>query len=134
MDFPRPEQLSDQPASNVADPRRITPPVARPVVVDDLPEIELHVCPSCASELVYPIEWAPADMCHWRVELRCPECEWHQVGLYEQAVLDRFDDILDAGTEDLVADLQQLQRSNIECEVKRLGTALTSDLLLPEDF
>ena len=38
-------------------------------------DIDLHVCPECSSHLVYPLEWAPVDNCHWRVDLRCPECE-----------------------------------------------------------
>lgn len=95
---------------------------------------DLHVCPSCASDLVYPTDWAPVDMCHWRVELRCPECEWAEAGLYEQDVLDRFDQILDAATDALVNDLQRLQRSNMEDELRRFNLALGQDLILPEDF
>jgi hypothetical protein len=97
-------------------------------------EIELHVCPECTSELVYPLEWAPVDACHWRVELRCPECEWRQSGLYEQEVLDRFDNALDAGTDTMVATLRRLQRANMETELERFNMALESDLILPEDF
>ncbi|TMK73211.1 MAG: hypothetical protein E6G48_05755 [Actinobacteria bacterium] len=26
---------------------------------------DLHVCPSCNSELVYPTDWAPATNRHW---------------------------------------------------------------------
>lgn len=95
---------------------------------------DLHVCPYCLSELVYPVSWAPIDMAHWRVELRCPECEWCQAGLYEQLVLDRFDAILDEGTESLMSDLARLQRANMEGELERFTAALEQDLLLPEDF
>src|SRR2546429_8171427 len=41
---------------------------------------DLHVCPSCKSELVYPTDWAPASNRHWHVALRCPECEWNGGG------------------------------------------------------
>ena len=94
----------------------------------------LHICPSCDSPLVYPVEWAAVDMTHWRVELRCPECEWSEAGLHEQAVLDRFDQILDSGTDSLVEDLRRLQRANMEDELERFGMALNADLILPEDF
>lgn len=96
--------------------------------------VDLHVCPECSSRLVYPTDWAPVDGCHWRVELRCPECYWHQVGLYEQSVLDRFDEVLDAATDAMIADLRHLQRSNMEYELERFNLALGSDLILPEDF
>src|SRR6266516_1435573 len=42
----------------------------------------LHVCPTCASELVIPVDWAPAPSRQWRVELRCPNCEWTGGGVY----------------------------------------------------
>lgn len=98
------------------------------------PPEDLHICPSCDSRLVYPLDWSPVDMCHWRVELRCPECEWTEAGLYEQAALDRFDHILDSGTDSLVEDLRLLQRSNMEHELARFNMALGQDLILPEDF
>lgn len=95
---------------------------------------DLNLCPDCASELVYPLDWAPVDMCRWRVELRCPECESEWAGVYEQPALDRFDEILDAATDSLLADLQRLQRSNMEEELERFNLALDHDLILPEDF
>lgn len=95
---------------------------------------DLHVCPSCRSRLVYPVDWAPVDLCHWRVELRCPECEWFEAGLYEQASLDRFDAMLDSATDTMLEDLARLQRSNMEEELDRFARALASDLILPEDF
>ena len=95
---------------------------------------ELHLCPECSSGLVYPLDWMPIDAVHWRVALRCPECEWRSVGLYEQDVLDRFDQVLDAGTDSLYADLRKLERSNMEAELQRFNAALGGDLILPEDF
>lgn len=95
---------------------------------------ELHRCPECRSDLVHPLEWDPVDMRRWRVALRCPECEWRSVGIYEKTALDRFDEALDAGTDALVADLRRLQRANMESEVARLNLALGNDLILPEDF
>jgi len=96
--------------------------------------VELHVCPECSSGLVQPVEWTPVDDVHWHVSLRCPECEWCEEGLYEQSVLDRYDQVLDAGTDALYADLRRLERTNMESEIRRFELALSGDLILPEDF
>lgn len=98
------------------------------------PTRELHVCPACESELVYPTDWDEYDAVHWEVSLRCPACEWQTVDLFSQDVVDRFDEELDRGTEALVRDLKRLTRANMEDEVERFVRALQSDALLPEDF
>ena len=94
----------------------------------------LHICPGCASHLVYPTDWAPADRTRWSVELRCPDCEWTGGGVYSQQVVDRFDEALDAGTEQLLDDLTTLARANMEEQLQRFVTALHADEILPEDF
>ena len=94
----------------------------------------LHVCPTCLSELVYPTDWAPADRTRWSVELRCPDCEWTGAGVYSQAVVDRFDEALDSGTEQLLEDLTTLARANMEEQTQRFVAALWADDILPEDF
>ncbi len=94
----------------------------------------LHVCPSCASELVYPTEWEPAPRKRWNVDLRCPDCEWLGGGLYAQEIVDRFDEVLDAGTEQLLDDLNLLARANMEDQVERFVAALRAGQILPEDF
>jgi hypothetical protein len=96
--------------------------------------VALHVCPSCASELVYPTDWAPADRTRWSVELRCPDCEWTGGGVYAQQVVDRFDEALDSGTEQLLDDLTTLARTNMEEQLERFASALWADDILPEDF
>ena len=95
---------------------------------------ELHVCPKCSSDFVYPLDWAQSGDSHWTVDLRCPECEWHGSGVYDQEVLDRFDIELDAGTAAVIDDLADLTRANMEAEAERFLAALHDDLLLPEDF
>jgi hypothetical protein len=94
----------------------------------------LHVCPTCSSHLVYPTDWAPADRTRWSVELRCPDCEWIGGGVYSQQAVDRFDEALDSGTEQLLADLTALAQENMEEQIQRFATALWSDQILPEDF
>ena len=95
---------------------------------------ELHVCGSCTSELVYPVEWEEASDTHWEVALRCPNCEWSGTGRFAQACVERFDEELDRGTEALVRDLKRLTRANMEEEVDRFLRALNADAILPEDF
>ena len=95
---------------------------------------DLHVCPECDRELVYPVEWEESSATHWEVMLRCPNCEWNEVGIFDQATVDRFDEQLDLGTEALIRDLKRLTRANMEEEIDRFSSALTADLILPEDF
>jgi hypothetical protein len=96
--------------------------------------VDLHVCPECDKGLVYPVEWEEASSTHWEVELRCPNCEWETVGLYDQETVDRFDEELDHGTEALVRDLKRLTRANMEEEAERFSSALASDAIWPMDF
>ncbi len=95
---------------------------------------ELHVCPACASELVHPVEWEEAGPEHWEVELRCPNCEWHGTGVHPQEAVERFDEVLDLGTEAVVRDLKRLMHANMEGEIERFVAALADDLIVPEDF
>jgi hypothetical protein len=94
----------------------------------------LHVCPECSSHLVFPTDWAPAERRRWSVDLRCPDCEWSGGGVYAQEVVDAFDEALDLGTEQLLADLSLLARSNMEEQVESFVTALHAGWILPEDF
>ena len=95
---------------------------------------DLHVCPTCDSELVYPVDWAPARNRQWSVALRCPDCEWQAEGMFAQDVVDRFDDALELGTAQILDDLNLLARANMEEQVDRFVTALQADQILAEDF
>ena len=95
---------------------------------------DLHLCGSCASTLVYPIEWEEAGPSHWRVTLRCPNCEWSGTGVFEQELVERFDAELDRGTEALVADLKRLMHASMEDEIGRFVSALEADAITPDDF
>jgi len=104
-------------------------PSAKPAQVEDL-----HVCPECDRDLVYPRDWEEASATHWEVELRCPNCEWSEVGKFDQATVDRFDEQLDDGTEALIKDLRRLVQANMEAEAERFAAALAANAILPEDF
>jgi hypothetical protein len=95
---------------------------------------DLHVCPKCDRDLVYPVDWEEASSTHWAVELRCPNCEWTEVGTFDQATVDRFDEQLDMGTDQLVKDLRRMVQANMEAEAERFAAALNADAILPEDF
>jgi hypothetical protein len=97
-------------------------------------QTDLHLCPQCDRTLVYPVEWEETSPTHWEVLLRCPNCEWTHVDVYPQAVVDRFDEQLDIGTEYLVDDLMRLTQANMEEEIERFSCALASDAIWPMDF
>lgn len=102
---------------------------AQPVEVEGL-----HVCPSCASKLVAPVAWDEAGPAHWDVTLHCPNCDWLGRGVFDEELVERFDEELDRGTEALVRDLQRLMRANMEDEIDRFVTALAADQIWPMDF
>jgi len=95
---------------------------------------ELHLCPECDSELVFPTQWSEVDRMRWEVTLRCPNCEWCTTGVFDQDTVERFDEELDRGTDSLVDDLKRLIRANMEEEIERFSRALVEDHILPEDF
>jgi hypothetical protein len=98
------------------------------------PAEDLHMCGGCESELVYPVDWEESGATHWEVTLRCPNCEWSGTGVFEQDVVERFDEELDRGTEALVRDLKQLMTANMEDEIERFVAALHAGHIVPEDF
>jgi hypothetical protein len=97
-------------------------------------ERALHVCPDCASDLVYPVQWEEADEAHWHITLRCPNCERNEEGVFGQAQCDGFDDELERGTDALTRDYKRLMTANLAEEIDRFASALGSDAILPEDF
>jgi hypothetical protein len=95
---------------------------------------ELHVCFNCAGELVYPLDWTEEGAGHWRIVLRCPECEARREGVFEQSIVERLDDELDRGAGALLSDLKRLTHANMTDEVEFFVRALHADLITPSDF
>jgi hypothetical protein len=119
--------------------RKVTLPSGKTIEVISFEEpapvqADLHVCPVCSSELVYPIDWQEAGRTSWEVSLRCPNCEWTHTDVYGEDAIQGFDEVLDAGTEALVADLRELTRANMEDDVDRFVRAIDAGFVLPEDF
>ena len=138
-----------QPSDNSQHVRRVVLPSGReievvyfdaqaappePEAVVSSPHRDLHECPECERTLVYPVEWEEASPTQWEVLLRCPNCEWTELGIFAQAVVDRFDEELDRGTECLIEDLTRLTQANMEDEIERFTAALVSDAIWPMDF
>ncbi len=94
----------------------------------------LYVCFHCSGELVYPLDWAEEGPRHWRVILRCPDCESRREGVFEQGVVERLDDELDRGAAALLADLRRMTHANMSEEVEFFVRALDADLITPSDF
>lgn len=101
----------------------------------------LEICPECRSTLVYPVEWDEASSTHWEVLLRCPNCEWSEVGVFDQETVDRFDQELDRGTERVLKDLECLAKitmkddiERFECQAESFIGALERGLIDADDF
>ena len=141
--------MSQQPSNNGQYVRRVVLPSGRAIEVvyfetlaDEpaaaiparSPLRDLHLCPECDRDLVYPVEWEETSPTHWEVLLRCPNCEWTEVDVFDQPTVDRFDEKLDIGTEILIRDLKRLQQANMEDGITRFVAALDAGAILPEDF
>ena len=107
-------------------------PAAQPATTPS--ERDLHVCPECSSDLVYPVQWEEAGPNSWHVTLRCPECEWTEADVFTQDQCDRFDDELEAGTDALTRDYKRMVTANMSEEIDRFAAALNADAILPIDF
>jgi hypothetical protein len=97
-------------------------------------QADLHICPECASDLVYPVGWEERRGDSWEIVLRCPNCEWWHTDEYHDDQVERFDDALNDGTEELLANLRTFARANMEEDVERLVEAIHSGLIQPMDF
>ena len=110
------------------------PPSGQPD--DALAELarDLMSCGGCGCELVQPVDWDEAGTRHWRVTLRCPNCEQAGTVVVEDEVVDHYDIELERGAAELARTLHVLVEENIESEATQLRLALEGGHLLPEDF
>ena len=95
---------------------------------------QLHLCFHCAGELVYPLDWSEEGPRHWRIVLRCPECESRREGVFDQTSVERLDDELDRGSSALLGDLRRMTHANMSEEIEFFVRALEADLITPSDF
>jgi hypothetical protein len=115
-------------------PAAAPPSTPAPAAEPRVEERDLHVCPDCTSNLVYPVQWEEADESHWSITLRCPNCERREEGVFGQEQCDGFDDELERGTDALTRDYKRLMTANLAEEIDRFAKALEVDGILPADF
>jgi ribosomal protein S27E len=121
--------------------RRIVLPSGRSIeVVRFDEEVEahattgIHICPSCGSELVQPVDWGESSDDRWELTLHCPNCDWTTQGVYDHEQVMALEEELDEGISAILRDLKRLSNANIADEIDRFVAALAVDLILPEDF
>lgn len=95
---------------------------------------DLTTCGACGCPFVQPVDWDEAGARHWRVTLRCPNCEDCGTVVVEDEVVDHYDLELERGAAELARSLHDIVEENIEREAARLREALDGGHLLPEDF
>jgi hypothetical protein len=95
---------------------------------------ELHVCPYCGGGFVYPLDWSEEGPWHWRIVLRCPDCERVGTGVFPQASVERFDNELERAAGELLSDLRRLTHANMAEEIQFFIRALDADVIVPSDF
>jgi hypothetical protein len=91
-------------------------------------------CGGCDCPFVQPLDWDLVGRAHWRVTLRCPNCEWVGTGVFSQEAVDRFDRELDRGMRKLQSTLARVSRACMEADIEHFSQALEADLIVPFDF
>jgi hypothetical protein len=120
--------------TDVLDGEQRSPGRTPPASGCDATPDQLHLCFHCSGELVYPLDWSEEGPRHWRIVLRCPECESRREGVFDQASVERLDDELDRGSSALLGDLRRMTHANMSEEVEFFVRALEADLVTPSDF
>jgi hypothetical protein len=94
----------------------------------------IELCPSCAGSRVHPVDWREVEESRWELRVRCPDCRWRATGIFEQFEVERYDEILAAETDRLIAELERVTRENMADQLERFSRALEQDAILPMDF
>jgi len=94
----------------------------------------IELCPECDSDRVHPVHWHEVDERHWRLDVRCPDCRWMGSDVFAQDEVERYDDLLNAGTDALIDELERITRQNMADHLERFIRALEDDGIMPIDF
>jgi hypothetical protein len=119
--------------------RRIVLPSGRSIEVVRFDETRqparpLHLCPSCESNLVQPVDWSERPESQWELTLECPNCAWTESGVFDRAQIETLEDQLDEWLAAMIEDLRRLTQANMASDVDRFISALNAGVILPEDF
>jgi len=118
----------DDPELGPVEPSRFVPLAERHGLIDDLTHWGLRTI------LKQWLDWCEEGVRHWRIVLRCPDCEWSEVERFDQTEVERYDDVLNDATDRLIEELDRITRENMTEAVERFRTALENDDILPFDF
>jgi hypothetical protein len=94
----------------------------------------LHLCCLCHADCVVPVTWDEEDDLHWRMLLRCAECETYRRVVVGNDVARRYEVDLQRGMDEIAATLERSERSRMIEEVGTLIQALRRDLIDAADF
>ena len=133
-DSQHPNSVNRAPTPNSAENTDIVRSDHRWSSTDGCSPDNLHVCFHCGGELVFPLDWAEEGRRHWRIVLRCPECESRREGIFEQSAVERLEDELDRAAAALLGDLRRMTHANMSDEIEFFIRALDADLIVPSDF
>jgi hypothetical protein len=126
--------IQERPQETGAEELGLTPGATPQAAASSTSSDRLHVCFHCAGELAYPLDWCEEGPRHWRIVLRCPDCESLREGVFEQTAVESLDDELDRGASALLADLKRITHANMTDEIEFFVRALDADLIVPSDF
>jgi hypothetical protein len=98
------------------------------------PEGRLELCGMCGRDFVSPVEWEPVGPKHWRLLLRCGECEtWRDVTVTNAIAL-RYDAEPRRQVDVLAALLDRLDRERMIGQAEAMTVALQLGLVDAADF
>lgn len=106
---------------------------ARSAALDEV-ALDLTCCGSCDCELMHPVGSGRVAARHWRVELRCPNCEERGTVVVEEGVVDRLGSLLEHGVAEIALALCDAVEERVAREVGDWVLRLEDDDVLPEHF
>jgi uncharacterized protein YbaR (Trm112 family) len=97
-------------------------------------KLELLTCPLCRSNLVYPVERYQMNDVEWKVMMLCPNCLCKREMVVDRESVRELLKGARLGREQLMKELDSMQKKNMEDESEKFITALNKDHILPIDF
>lgn len=112
---------------------------AEPGVMEATPDepldsMALELCGECESDLMQPSEWHELDPGRWEIARSCPNCGWSTAGVHGEDEVERYDVMLNEGTDEMIELLDELAHENMAAEIDRFVAALNDGHIQPMDF
>ena len=93
-----------------------------------------ETCPVCGDENVYPVERYQMNDLEWKVLLLCPDCHTKRELITDRETVRDLLKIARTKREQILKELDSMQKKNMEEEAEKFITALNKDYVLPIDF